>query len=61
VALIHNDMSMIDKTNKLWKWKKASKKFKEQYEIMTGLEAKEIGTPTKEYFDLLERIYGINT
>jgi len=46
------------KTNPLWDKKKPSKKFKEQYKKMCGLEAKEILLPNDKCWDLLERIYG---
>lgn len=48
---------MIDKTNKLWRWKKANKKTKDWYKKRYGLEADEIGTMTnkawKTYTNLL--------
>lgn len=50
---------MIDKKNPLWKWTKPDKKFKKWYKKTYGLEAKEIGLPTDEYFDILECLYGL--
>ena len=47
---------MIDKKNKLWKWKKADKKFKDQYRKMCGLEADEVGIMTDKGFNLYYKL-----
>jgi len=49
--------SMIDKTNPLWKWHKASKKTKEQYKKETGLEAKEVGLMTDEAYEIYMKLF----
>lgn len=52
--------SMIDKKNKLWKWKIADKKFKEQYKKITGLEAKGVGFMTDKAQNLYLEILGVS-
>lgn len=44
--------SMIDKSNKLWKWSKPNKATRDWYKKTYGLEMKEIGMTTNEGFDL---------
>jgi hypothetical protein len=51
--------SMIDKNKPLWKVSKADKQTKAWYKKKYGLVAKEVILPTDEYFDLLERLYGL--
>lgn len=49
--------SIIDRKNKLWKWKKADKQTKDQYRKQTGLEAKEIGMMTDEGWNLYMSLF----
>lgn len=46
----------IDKTNKLWKWKKADKQFKDWYKKTYGLEAKEIGFMTDKAWNIYKKL-----
>lgn len=45
--------------NPYWKKAKLTKKDKENYKKLTGLNAKELIVPTDKYYDLLYKLYGI--
>ena len=47
---------MIDKNNKLWKWKKANKQTINEYKKMYGLMPDEIGTMTKKSWEMYEKL-----
>lgn len=51
--------TMIDKTNKLWKWSKPTKRFREQYMKMTGLIAKETGMMTDKGWELYMSLFDL--
>jgi hypothetical protein len=51
--------TIIDKKNKLWKWSKPDKQFKDWYKKTYGLDAKEVGTMTDEAWSLYEKILGV--
>lgn len=44
--------SIIDKSNKLWKWSTPNKETRDWYKKTCGLEMKEIGVMTDEGFNL---------
>lgn len=53
--------SIIDKTNKMWRWSKPSKKFKDWYKKLCGLEAKEVGIMDDRFYNMYLKLLAPDT